>query len=321
MNILITGGKGFIGSHLAENFIKEGHHVVVVDDESASENLEFYEFAGGFYSKRNIIDDPNVVNNHKLDPRIRISMTLRHLMQEHKIDVVLHHAARSRIQPSFSAPFETYKNNTMGTQAVLQAAVEASVKRVVYAGSSSCYGLINTPPLREDMSSDCLNHYAVSKKQGEEICKIYSRLYGIETVVLRYFNVYGPREPLKGHYAPVIGIFKQQRDAGMPLTIVGDGEQRRDFTYVSDIVDINRLAMTVDPKILYKGCDIPFDIFNTGNGVSYSVNEIAEMIGGNKSYIPARQGEARITISNSEKIKERLNWSPKVSLPDIITSY
>lgn len=319
MNLLITGGKGFIGSHLAETFVNEGHNVVVIDDESAPENLEFYSFPGVKYYKQNIISTLSNVRN--VDPRFRVCLSLTQIMCDHKIDTVLHHAARSRIQPSYDAPGGTYQNNVIGTQEVLQAAVDASVKRVIYAGSSSCYGLSNAPPLREDMPADCLNHYALSKKQGEEICKMYTRLYNLETVVLRYFNVYGPREPLKGHYAPVIGIFKQQKTTGQPLTIVGDGEQRRDFTHVKDIVDVNRIVMTADASRLYRGCDMPFDVFNTGNGVSYSVNEIADMVGGEKLYIPPRRGEARITASDSSKIRDRLHWSPKISLPNVIWSY
>lgn len=296
--LLVTGGEGFIGSHLVESFLAEGHEVRVIDDQSAPENLTFYTFSGAAYW--------------------RVSV------QEHcgdafeGVDVVLHHAARSRIQPSFFSARETYTNNVLGTQAVLQAAVDHGVKRVIYAGSSSCYGLKNTPPLREDMSNDCLNHYALSKRQGEELCAMYSRLYGLETVVLRYFNVYGPREPLKGVYAPVLGIFKQQKAKGNPLTIVGDGYQRRDFTHVLDVVHANRLVMKASTTELFPTGDVLHDVFNVGTGKSYSVNEVAEMVGGSKVHVPARLGEARQTQADFTKLKERLGWQPTRDLSKVL---
>lgn len=295
--LLVTGGEGFIGSHLVEVFLAEGHEVRVIDDRSAPENLTFYTFSGATYWRVNVQDHSGEAFQG--------------------VDVVLHHAARSRIQPSFFSARETYSNNVLGTQTVLQAAVDHGVKRVIYAGSSSCYGLKNTPPLREDMSSDCLNHYALSKRQGEDLCAMYSKLYGLETVVLRYFNVYGPREPLKGTYAPVLGIFKKQKAQGQFLTIVGDGEQRRDFTHVLDVVNANRLVMTADSSDLFLPSQC-HDVFNVGTGKSYSVNEVAEMVGGPKVHLPERLGEARQTQADFSKIKERLGWQATRDLSTVL---
>lgn len=301
MKYLVTGGEGFIGSHTVENLIKEGHEVIVIDDNSAPENSEFFKFAGAKY----IHGDINAMGGIFYEG----------------VDVVIHLAARSRIQPSFGSPRHTYENNVMGTQLVLENATRAGVKRVVYAGSSSCYGLATTPPFKEDSPADCLNHYALSKMQGEQLCRLYSRIYGIETVVLRYFNVYGVREPIAGVYAPVIGIFKRQRDAGELLTIVGDGEQRRDFTHVSDVAKANIIASTHPSESLFSPGSHTSNTFNVGTGTNYTINEIAEMIGGKVSHIPVRKGEARNTLADVSKIEKVFGWKPTVSLRNVINNY
>jgi UDP-glucose 4-epimerase len=162
------------------------------------------------------------------------------------------------------------------------------------------------------MQSDCLNPYSLSKFQGEQVCKMYSQLWELNTVILRYFNVYGPREPLRGVYAPVVGIFKRQRDTNEKLTIIGDGEQRRDFTYVKDIVNANWLAATSDVK---------HDIFNIGTGKNYSINQVADLVTGEKQYIKPRPAEARETLANISKAKRLLNYSPRYSLEDMINAY
>lgn len=302
MRCIVTGGSGFIGSHVVERLLADGHDVIVLDDHSAPENDQFYEFEGADYYKMDICDP-----------------------ETHWIyrgaDVVFHLAARSRIQPAFYTPRHTFENNVIGTQSVLEAAVEAGVKRVVYSGSSSFYGRKNGAPHHENMKSDCLNPYSLSKYQGEQICKLYSRMNGLETVVLRYFNVYGPREPLKGRYAPVVGIFKRQKEAGQHLTIVGDGQQKRDFTHVLDVVEANILAATQPSQKLYLGLDEPFAVFNIGTGKNYSVIEVADMISGNQTHIEPRPGEARETLANNMKARTVLEWEPTLSLPDMIFSY
>lgn len=300
MKYLVTGGQGFIGSHTVEALLDNGDDVTVIDDLSAPENNNFFKFEGAKYKCVDINDTtPDDFEN---------------------IDVVIHLAARSRIQPSFNSPRHTYVNNALGTQKVIENSVAAGVKRIIYAGSSSCYGINNALPFREDYSPDCLNHYAVSKYAGEQMCKIYSSTNKIETVILRYFNVYGPREPLKGVYAPVIGIFKRQRDAGEKLTIVGDGKQSRDFTYISDVVRANLLASQASSSNLFPG-EQKTCIFNVGTGRMYSIKEVAEMVGGEVEYIEERKGEARYTLANNEKIRRVLGWNPLVNLKDVINSY
>ena len=293
MKALVTGGKGFIGSHVVELLLEEGHEVIVIDDESAAENGIFYKIGGAKY--------------YKLDIRDKEILPLFK-----GVDWVFHLAARSRIQPSLINPEETFDVNVMGTLNVLQAARAAGVSKVVYSGSSSYYGLKNPIPNTEDMPPDCLNPYSVSKYQGELICKMYSTLWEVPTVVLRYFNVYGPREPDRGQYAPVIGLFKRQRDTGEMLTIIGDGEQRRDFTHVKDVAMANYLAAK---------SDVVHDVFNVGTGTNYSVNQIAEMVGGAPTYVPARPAESRETRADISKATQLLGWQPKFNLGSAINSY
>lgn len=300
MKYLVTGGQGFIGSHTVEALVNNGDEVVVIDDASAPENIEFFKFDNVEYKNIDINDSsPDDFSD---------------------IDVVIHLAARSRIQPSFNSPRHTYINNTLGTQRVIENSIAAGVKRIIYAGSSSCYGIKNSMPFKENSNADCLNHYAVSKYAGEQICKIYSSSSDIETVILRYFNVYGPREPLKGVYAPVIGIFKRQRDAGEKLTIVGDGNQSRDFTHVSDVVRANLLASCEHSSNLFSGIEKTCTL-NVGTGRMYSINKIAELVGGETINIPDRKGEARYTLADNEKIRKSLGWKPLIKLEDVINSY
>jgi UDP-glucose 4-epimerase len=247
------------------------------------------------------------------------------VFKRHNPDVVFHIAAEARIQPCIEDPLKAVESNMVGTATILELCRRYKVKRVMYSSTSSAYGLKNSCPLSEDMPNDCLNPYSVSKVSGEELCKMYSSLYNLETIIFRYFNVYGERQPLKGQYAPVIGIFQRQKKNNEPLTIVGDGEQRRDFTHVSDVVNANILAATKKfeewqtenaKQYLYKFGQI----YNVGTGTNYSVNEIAKLIGGNTINIPARLGEARITLANIDKIKKHLNWKPSIDLPTWIKS-
>jgi len=316
VNCLVTGGKGFIGSHIVERLLSEGHEVKVIDDESATENEEFYEFEGAEY--------------HNLD----ICSLESHELYE-GTDVVFHLAARSRIQPAFNDIRDTFSNNVMGTQSVIEACLKSGVKRVVYSGSSSVYGH-NAPPHDETMPTNCLNPYSVSKWMGEEICKLYAKMTDLECVALRYFNVYGPREPLKGSYAPVIGIFKKQKlEPRRKFTIVGTGNQRRDFTHVYDVVDANMLAGFLESKQLYRkvgrlttlDCKsdsvTKFELFNIGTGTNYSINEIAALVDNEVGHIhlPPRRGEAKETLADNSKAKDILGWSPSRSLEEEILSY
>ena len=196
----------------------------------------------------------------------------------------------------------------MGTVTVLQCAREAGVKKVMYSSTSSGYGF-NEPPNHEEQPDDCLNPYSVSKVSGEKLCSMYTKLFGLKTVIFRYFNVYGERSPLRGQYAPVIGIFLRQKNDNEPLTIVSDGEQRRDFTHVSDVVSANVIAAVTDVSDEYYGT-----VYNIGNGVNYSINQIANAISDNQINIAPRIGEARTTLANNSKMRKVFDWEPMVDL-------
>ena len=264
MKIIVTGGAGFIGSHIVDKLVADNHQVIVIDNETAIVHENFY------YNKH--------AQYHKLD--ICNYEETRPLYEN--VSFVFHLAAESRIQPAIENPLLAVKTNTLGTATVLQCAREAKVQRVIYSSTSSAYGLANVPPLREDMIEDCLNPYSVSKVAGEKLCKMYSDLFKLNTTIFRYFNVYGPREPLKGAYAPVVGLFLRQKKSNEPLTIVGDGTQRRDFAHVFDVVEANILAM----KTQTTG-----EIFNIGTGRNYSIIDLAKMISTNIKFIPPRPAE------------------------------
>lgn len=294
MKSLVTGGAGFIGSHIVDKLIELGHEVIVIDNESAESNEEFYW--------------NDKAQNYKYD--VRDYENTRSLYEG--VDYVFHLAAEARIQPAILNPIEAVSINCVGTVTVLQCAREAGVKKVVYSSTSSGYGF-NEPPNHENDPDDCLNPYSVSKVSGEKLCSMYTKLFGLKTIVFRYFNVYGERSPIRGQYAPVIGIFLRQRSEGEPLTIVGDGEQRRDFTHVSDVVQANILAATTDVDDKFYG-----QLYNVGNGVNYSINEIANAISDNQINIPPRVGEARTTLANNGKLRTILGWRSQVKLMDWI---
>jgi UDP-glucose 4-epimerase len=293
MKCLVTGGAGFIGSHIVDSLLAKGHEVVVIDNESSEVHDHFYFNEKATY--------------HKLD--IADYQATRSVYDG--VDYVFHCAAESRIQPAILNPLLAIRTNTLGTGTVLQCSREAGVKKVMYSSTSSGYGLVNEPPLEETMPDDCLNPYSVSKVSGEKLCKMYNDLFGVKTVIFRYFNVYGHREPLKGPYAPVVGLFLRQHRAGQPLTIVPDGTQRRDFTHVEDVVQANLLAMEVDHE--HYG-----EVFNVGTGTNHSVLELAAMISDNTVEVEARIGEAYITLANNQKIRDVLGWAPTKHIGDYV---
>ena len=292
MKAIVTGGNGFIGSHLVDRLIDMQWDVSVIDDNSAECNEQFY-----FNDK---------AKNYKID----ICDYEKILPLFVNTDVVFHLAAESRIQPAILNPTKATKVNVVGTCNVLQAAREMGVDRVIYSSTSAAYGVKNDPPLREDMPKDCLNPYSVTKCAGEELCNMYSSLFDLKTITFRYFNVYGERQPLRGQYAPVVGLFMEQSRQGEPMTIVGDGLQRRDFTYVKDVVNANILAALTQNENSFG------QIYNVGTGRNNSVLEIAQFIGTDYTFIPARSGEARCTLADNSKIREFLDWSPKVDFLD-----
>ena len=292
MKIMVTGGNGFIGSHIVDRLVDMDHHVVVVDDNSAESNEQFY------FNKRAVNYLYDITDYDKL----------REVMSD--VGVVFHLAAESRIQPAILNPIRAAKVNVLGTCNVLQAARECGVDRVIYSSTSAAYGLKNEPPLRENMTKDCLNPYSVTKIAGEEMCVMYTRLFGLNTVCFRYFNVYGERQPIKGQYAPVVGLFLDQKSRGLPMTIVGDGLQRRDFTHVSDVVEANILAAFSQSEEIFG------EVFNVGTGENHSILELAKIIGGEYEYIAPRPGEARTTLADNTKIRTKLKWNPTVDFEE-----
>lgn len=291
---LVTGGCGFIGSHIVDRLIEEGHTVRVIDDLSATENEEFYYNEKAEYWKKDISKDDcsNVFDN---------------------VNNVFHLAARSRIQPTVKSPGMCFEVNVVGTQRVLEWSRINGIQKFVYSSTSSLYGHQNQIPFNPNMPADCLNPYSMSKWMGEQICKLYGQLYDFNSTILRYFNVYGPREPIKGKYAPVIGLFKRQSRKGVPMTVVGDGSQKRDFTYVDDIVEVN--MRSIESK------QIETKIYNVGTGKNYTINEIAKMVGGEIKYIGSRPAEVRETLADIQMTVNDLGWRPKFCLEEKINTY
>lgn len=291
MKCLVTGGCGFIGSHIVDKLVELGQEVTVIDNHYA-DNEKFYYNEKAQYISQDIC-------NYQMT---RVFYT--------DVDWVFHCAAESRIGPAIENPLNATNINVTGTCTVLQCAREAGVKAFVYSSTSSGYG--NNPyPNVETQPDDCLNPYSVSKVAAEKLCKLYTEMYGLPTVVLRYFNVYGERAPRKGQYAPVIGIFKRQKEAGEPLTIVGDGLQRRDFVHVSDVVNANiRAAAAVVDSSCYG------QMYNIGSGENFSIKEIADWIDHNQVHIPARVGEVRVSLANIEKFQNAFNWEPMIKLDE-----
>ena len=293
---LVTGGAGFIGSHIVDRLLEEGVKVVVVDNESSDCHEQYY---WNFDAECHYLDICDYAG-------------IRPLFED--VDVVFHLAAEARIQPAIKNPLLAVKVNALGTCNVLQASREAGVRRVIYSSTSSAYGLKNSSPQVENMQKDCLNPYSISKTCGEELCKMYYDLYNLETVAFRYFNVYGERQPTKGQYAPVIGLFIKQKLEGKPCTIVGDGLQRRDYTHVSDVVEANILAAKTENEL------VPGQLFNVGTGKNYNIFDLVKMVENNHVFIPPRPAEVRETLANVEKIKELIGWEAKVDLEEWIRS-
>lgn len=287
MNALVTGGAGFIGSNLVERLINDGHMVTVIDNLSTG-------FRKNLHMEAEFVES-DIANLDSIKPIFKNK------------DFVFHVAALPRISRSIEDPAGTFRANVTGTLNVLLAARDAGVGRVIYSASSSAYGLQNKLPLTEDMPSRPLNPYALSKYVGEELCSEFTQFYGLDTISLRYFNVYGPRMDTEGDYATVIGKFLRMKAEDLPLTIVGDGKQTRDFTHVGDVVEANVLASRINDR---------GDIFNIGAGDNHSVQEIADIIGGEHVYIPPRSGEVQDTLADISKAKRILGWEPKISLKE-----
>ena len=290
---IVTGGAGFIGSHIVEKLKRLEHMVVVIDNE--------YSDNDNFHWRKDTLNVNIDITDYKA---LKKAFT--------GADYIFHCAAEARIGPAIENPVNALNINTIGTCNVLQCAREVGAKKVLYSSTSSGYGL-NEAPNIETQPDDCLNPYSVSKIAGEKLCKMYTDLYGLNTIIFRYFNVFGERAPRKGQYAPVTGIFLRQKAAGEPLTIVGDGEQRRDYIYVKDVANANIMAAISNPDD-----DAYGQVYNVGSGKNYSVNEIASFISDDTINIPPRIGEARNSLANIDKIKKTFAWKPEIDVEEWI---
>ena len=293
---IVTGGAGFIGSHIVEKLKRLEHMVVVIDNE--------YSDNDNFHWRKDTLNVNIDITDYKA---LKKAFT--------GADYIFHCAAEARIGPAIKNPVNALNINTMGTCNVLQCAREVGAKKVLYSSTSSGYGL-NEAPNIETQPDDCLNPYSVSKIAGEKLCKMYTDLYGLNTIIFRYFNVFGERAPRKGQYAPVTGIFLRQKAAGEPLTIVGDGEQRRDYIYVKDVANANVMAAISNPDDNAYG-----QVYNVGSGKNYSVNEIASFISDDTINIPPRIGEARNSLANIDKIQKTFAWKPEVDVEQWIKTH
>lgn len=282
-NLLVTGGAGFIGSHLCEGLLARGHKVRVLDSL--------------IYGSRQAVP----VAAEFIEGDIRDMATCR--LAAAGMDGIFHCAAMSRSGPSQEQIEICTGSNITGTQNMLLAARDAGVKRFIYSGSSTYYGN-RTPPHRESDPPDLLNIYGLTKRVGEQYCLMFDKDFGLPCLVLRYFNVYGPRQPETGAYALVLGIFLRRHADKQVLEIHGDGSQRRDFVHVRDVVDANVAAFE---------CPLRGEIFNVGSGESISVKELADMISPAQVHTKGRKGDSAATLADISRIKAALGWSPKIS--------
>lgn len=293
MKSIVTGGAGFIGSHLVEKLDNLGHDVVVLDDFSTGE-------------------PENLPKKHMDKARIVDIVHCDLISECEGADYIFHMAARPNVQGSIDYP-EVSAYDSLATLKILNVARKLKVKRVIFSSSCSICGDAEEIPTTEEESKKPKSPYALSKYQGEQYCKLFSELYGLDSVCLRYFNVYGDRMTSTGAYRSVLSVFLEAKQNGKPLNVVNDGEQRRDFVNVSDVVEANIKSMALD-------CWGDSISMNIGCGKNYSVNEIADMIGGEKVY-----GEKRIepkqTLALVEEAKRILNWEPKVKLEDWLNEF
>jgi UDP-glucose 4-epimerase len=293
MKTIVTGGCGFIGSHMVDRLLADGHEVHVIDNLSSGNirNLE----------------------HHKGNPKLQVHI---HHIADHDqiaglfagIDLVFHLAALADIVPSIEKPMQYHHSNVNGTISVLEACRKHGVKRIIYSASSSCYGIPDLFPTPEDAEIRCQYPYAVTKYLGEEYCLYWEQIYKMNITCMRFFNVFGPRARTSGTYGAVFGVFLAQKLNNKPFTVVGDGKQTRDFTFVTDIVDACVTAS--------KRNDVSGQIFNVGSGNTYSINSLVKLLGGEITYVPKRPGEPDCTFADTRKIGELLKWKPKVTFED-----
>ena len=288
MRYIVTGGCGFIGSHIIDKLTEENNEVIVIDNVSSSSRDEYFFNKKATYYDYDLCDYDFIVSLFE------------------NIDCVFHLAAEISIPYCIENPNQSMRNNTISTLNVLEAARNQNVKRVIFSSTCAVYGNKFFLPSYETNPTQPLNTYSLSKQSGEELCKLYYNLYGLETIVLRYFNVYGDRQPSKGSYAPVMAIFLRQKNNNESLTLFGDGYQTRDFVNVYDVVEANLLSSKVN--LTSYG-----EIFNVGTGIGISIKEVADLISENQIYLPERPGEVIHSRANIDKIR-KIGWEPKIDL-------
>ena len=292
-NAIVTGGAGFIGSHLTDYLLKENCKVTVIDNFSSGriDNLAQHK-----KNKNLRIVNADVADFNKIKKYFN------------GIDYVFHLAALADIVPSIKNPLSYHHSNVEGTISVLEASRINNIKRFIYAASSSCYGIPEKYPTPETAPTNPQYPYALTKYLAEQYVLHWNKVYDLPSLSLRMFNVYGPRSRTSGAYGAVFGVFLAQKIAGKPFTIVGDGNQTRDFGFVSDVVKA---------YVLSAKSDLKREIFNVGSGENQSVNKLANLLGGeNKIYIPKRPGEPDKTLADITQIKKKIGWQPKISLEE-----
>jgi UDP-glucose 4-epimerase len=288
MKIIITGGAGFIGSHLVKKLLDKKHKIIVIDNFSTGRKLNIEEF------------------KHKIKiVKADISKQGKWSKNFANVQAVFHLAALADIVPSIQNPDKYFAANVLGTKNILNACISNKVPRIIYSASSSCYGIPKKYPTSENEKIEPRYPYALTKRIGEELILHYSKIYNLKAISLRLFNVYGTKSRTSGTYGAMFGVFLKQKIESKPLTVVGDGKQKRDFTYVSDIVEAFYKSLFYNGKI---------DIFNIGTGKPISVNKIVKILKCKKVQIPKRPGEPDITHANIKLVKNELNWRAKITI-------
>ena len=291
MKCLVTGGAGFIGSNLVDQLVLKKHKVIVLDNFSTGRLSNLSQ-----HKKKNVrIVKIDISSNKNLDKYFK------------GVKYVFHLAGLADIIPSIKNPDKYFKSNVVGTLNVVQAAKKANIKKLIYAASASCYGIPNKFPIKENAKINLKYPYAFTKWQAEELIMHWAKVYNFPAISFRFFNAYGPRSRTSGAYGAVFGVFLAQKLANKPLTIVGNGNQTRDFIHVNDLV--NGIIKAALSKKVGK-------IYNIGGGQEIKVNKIANLIGGKKIHIPKRPGEPNRSLADITKIKKDLDWKPKIKIED-----